>query len=405
MCNSFSFPDTRKQFPALCQSGNSGLVYLDSAATAQKPSVVLDAIQGYYRGGSANVHRGSHQLTATVTSGFESARKTVADFIGASASEVVWTRGATESLNLIAQSYARTVLKPGDEIIVSELEHHANIVPWQLVAAQTGAKVIKWPADPQTCTLDLDTLRSLITSNTRLLAIAHITNVTGTRNPIEDAISLAHDAGAVVVIDGAQGIVHERVDMKALDADFYVFSGHKLFGPTGIGILYGKKALLDEMPPWHGGGKMVERVSFEGTTFTRSPGKFEAGTPNIGGAMGLAAAVTWFSQLDLAGIENHIHALHQRLVKGINNIEGVRIIGLQPGASIVSLVVEGVHHQDLAMLLDQQQIAVRSGNHCAHPLMDALGITGTLRVSFAMYNSPEDIDHFVEALNKACSML
>ncbi len=367
MRNSFNFPDIRNQFPAICQSGDGSLVYLDSAATAQKPSVVLDALQGYYRGGSANVHRGSHQLTASTTSSFEQARKTVADFIGANTKEVVWTRGATESLNLIAQTYARTNLKPGDEIIVSELEHHANIVPWQLVAAQTGARIVKWPVNPQSCTLDLDKFRSLLNANTRIVAVAHISNVTGTRNPIEDTIALAHSAGAVVVIDGAQGIVHEKVDVKAMDADFYVFSGHKLFGPTGIGMLYGKQALLEAMPPWHGGGKMVERVSFDGTTFTRSPGKFEAGTPNIAGAMGLAAAVSWFSQLDLAGVEKHIQVLHQRLVTGVQAMEGVRIVGLQPGSSIVSLVVDGVHHQDLAMLLDQQKIAVRSGNHCAIP--------------------------------------
>ncbi|WP_038174081.1 cysteine desulfurase CsdA [Vibrio pacinii] len=394
------------QFPALNQQVNEQrLVYLDSAATTQKPQCVIDTISHYYSQANANVHRGNHSLTAQATSQFEQARQTVTDFIGAqSTKEVIWTRGATEAINLIAQTYARNTLKPGDEILVGEMEHHANIVPWQIVAEQTGAKVVKIPMLPD-CQLDLDAFKQQLSSATKIVAIAHITNVTGTRQPIEQMIKLAHAVGAVVVIDGAQGVVHEPVNVQTLDADFYVFSGHKLFAPAGIGVLYGKLALLEAMPPWHGGGKMVERVSFAATTFSQLPGKFEAGTPNVAGALALAKAIEWYQTFNHKQVEQYIHQLVKQAHQGLSQLEDVRIIGYQPNASVVSFVVDGVHHQDVATLLDQQGIAVRAGNHCAHPLMDALGVKGTIRASFALYNTQQDVERLVAAVEKAVDML
>lgn len=394
------------QFPALKQQINDQrLVYLDSAATSQKPNCVIKAISDYYSQQNANVHRGSHSLTAKATSEFESARETVANFVGAaSASEIIWTRGATEALNLIAQTYARAMLSSGDEILVSEMEHHANIVPWQIVAQQTGAKVVKVPMT-QECEFDFAAYQQLITDKTKIVALAHITNVTGTRQPIEQVIELAHQHHAIVVVDGAQGVVHEKVDVQTLGADFYVFSGHKLFAPAGIGVLYGKLSLLESMPPWHGGGKMVEKVSFSGTTFTGVPGKFEAGTPNVAGAIALATAINWYSSLDQVQVEQHIHQLVEQAHQKLSQIEDVQILGFQQGTSVISFVIDGVHHQDVATLLDQQGIAVRAGNHCAHPLMDALGVKGTIRASFAVYNTMEDVDRLVAAVEKAVDML
>ncbi len=394
------------QFPALKQQINDQrLVYLDSAATSQKPNCVIKAISDYYSQQNANVHRGSHSLTAKATSEFETARETVANFVGAaSASEIIWTRGATEALNLIAQTYARSILNPDDEILVSEMEHHANIVPWQIVAEQTGAKVVKIPMTHE-CQFDFAAFQQLITDKTKIVALAHITNVTGTRQPIEQVIELAHQHDAIVVVDGAQGVVHEKVDVQALGADFYVFSGHKLFAPAGIGVLYGKLSLLESMPPWHGGGKMVEKVSFSGTTFTGVPGKFEAGTPNVAGAIALATAINWYSSLDQVQVEQHIHQLVEQAHQKLSQIEDVQILGFQQGASVISFVIDGVHHQDVATLLDQQGIAVRAGNHCAHPLMDALGVKGTIRASFAVYNTMEDVDRLVAAVEKAVDML
>lgn len=394
------------QFPALLQQVNDQrLVYLDSAATTQKPRCVIDAITDYYSHQNANVHRGSHSLTAKATSQFESARQTVADFLGASTSkEIVWTRGATEALNLIAQTYARNTLKPGDEILISEMEHHANIVPWQIVAEQTGAKVVKVPITSK-CSFDLEAFKSLLCSQTKIVALAHITNVTGTRQPIEQVIELAHQIGAIVVVDGAQGIVHEQVNVTSLNADFYVFSGHKLYAPAGIGVLYGKLELLETMPPWHGGGKMVEKVSFEGTTYSELPGKFEAGTPNVAGAIALETAINWYQSFDQLELEAHIHQLVSEAYTRLNALEDIEILGYQPGASVLSFVMDGVHHQDIATLLDQQGIAVRAGHHCAHPLMDALGVKGTVRASFAIYNTMEDVERFIAAVEKAVDML
>tara|TARA_Y100001956_G_scaffold52786_2_gene51431 strand:- start:5826 stop:7037 length:1212 start_codon:yes stop_codon:yes gene_type:complete len=402
----FDAQNVASEFPALQQQINQQrLVYLDSAATTQKPKCVISAISQYYERQNANVHRGSHSLTAEATSQFEAARHTVATFIGAaSPKEVIWTRGATEALNLIAQTYARNTLKPGDEILVGEMEHHANIVPWQIVAEQTGAIVTKIPMT-NNCRLDMASFEQLINSRTKIVAIAHITNVTGTRQPIEEIIQKAHQAGAVVVVDGAQGIVHEQLNMSVLDADFYVFSGHKLYAPAGIGVLFGKLDLLESMPPWHGGGKMVEKVSFSGTTFTQVPGKFEAGTPNVAGAIALAEAIDWYSQFDHCSVEQHIHHLVELAYESLKTIDDVKILGYQKGASVLSFILEGVHHQDVATLLDQQGIAVRAGNHCAHPLMDALGVKGTIRASFAVYNTQDDVERLVAAVEKAADML
>ncbi|EPA8653671.1 TPA: cysteine desulfurase CsdA [Photobacterium damselae] len=406
MTSQFNVDAIVAQFPALNDSSNShAMVYLDSAATAQKPQVVIDTLTRYYSGHNANVHRGSHSLTANATALFEQARTKVQQFLHAQSSkEIIWTRGATEALNLIAQTYGRQNLQEGDEILVSELEHHANIVPWQMIAEQTGAVVKKIPMHSD-CTLDVDAYNQLLSHKTKIVAVAHMSNVTGTRNPIEQMIQLAHQYGAVTVIDGAQGIAHEAVDVQTLDADFYVFSGHKIYAPAGIGVLYGKQALLEAMPPWHGGGKMVEKVSFDGTTYAQLPGKFEAGTPNVAGSLALAAAITWLQSLDREAAEAYVLQLRQKAIDGIKEIEDLRIIGLQPNASLFSFVVDGVHHQDIATLLDQQGIALRAGHHCAHPMLDALGLSGTLRVSLAMYNTEHDVERFIAALKKACDLL
>jgi cysteine sulfinate desulfinase len=396
----------REQFPALSQTINQQpLIYLDSAATTQKPQVVIDAISQYYSKQNANVHRGSHSLTAHATSQFEAARDKVAQFIGAtSPKEIIWTRGATEALNLIAQTYARSTLQTGDEILVSEMEHHANIVPWQIVAEQTGAKVIKIPMTSD-CEFDLAAFDTVLTERTKIVALAQITNVTGSRQPIEQVIEKAHEMNAVVVVDGAQGIVHEPVDVATLGADFYVFSGHKLYAPAGIGVLYGKLELLEAMPPWHGGGKMVERVSFEGTTYSALPGKFEAGTPNVAGAIALDTAIQWIGQFEQQQVEAHIHQLVDMTYQALSQLDDIEVIGYQPNSSVVTFVMDGVHHQDIATLLDQQGIAVRAGHHCAHPLMDALGIKGTVRISFGIYNTIEDVERLVAAIEKAVDML
>ncbi|MEH0687589.1 cysteine desulfurase CsdA [Vibrio cholerae] len=394
------------QFPALNQDVNGQrLVYLDSAATTQKPQCVIDTLSRYYSQQNANVHRGSHRLTAQATSEFEAARAHIAEFIGAqSPASIIWTRGATEAVNLIAQTYARSTLSPGDEILVSELEHHANIVPWQIVAEQTGAKVVKVPMTSH-CQFDLTAFDALLSPRCKIVALAHVTNVTGTRQPIETVIEKAHQVGAIVVVDGAQGIVHEPVDVERLDADFYLFSGHKLFAPAGIGVLYGKLDLLNAMPPWHGGGKMVEKVSFSGTTFSQLPGKFEAGTPNVAGALALSHAVAWLETFNLSDVEKHVRALARQTYERLSTLPDVKVLGYQDNASVVSFIVEGVHHQDVATLLDQQAIAVRAGNHCAHPLMDALNVSGTIRASFALYNQQDDVDRLIEAVEKALDML
>lgn len=392
----------REQFPALNQTD---LVYLDSAATSQKPQSVIDIVSHYYQQHNANVHRGSYSLTRQVTQKFEQARHQVARFIGAiSHKEIIWTRGATEALNLIANSYACTYLTSGDEILIGEAEHHANIVPWQIAAQKTGAKIVKVPIT-NNALFDLDAFNKRINHKTKIVSLAHITNVTGARQPIEEVITKAHQVGAVVIIDGAQGIVHETINVHELDADFYVFSGHKLYAPNGIGVLYGKQALLEMMPPWQAGGKMVEKVSFEQTTYAPLPYKFEAGTPNVAGAIALATAIEWLQSFDAHLVHSHIANLQQQAYLALSQIDGIRFIGYQAGACILSFVIDGIHHQDIATLLDNQGIAIRAGHHCAHPLMDAMQISGCIRLSFAIYNNKEDVNRFVAAINKALELL
>ncbi|NRA52803.1 MAG: SufS family cysteine desulfurase [Gammaproteobacteria bacterium] len=395
----FNPEDFRRHFPLIC---NSKLIYLDSAATAQKPQQVIDAISTFYSSSNANVHRAAHQLSAKATAQFELARTTVAKFIHAhSSKEVIFTKGATEAINLIAQSYGRSTLKPGDQIVVAVSEHHANIVPWQLLAQQTGAeiKVINLTDDAE---LDIVQAQAIITDQVKIVAVAHASNVTGVINPIEQLIALAKDVGAVTVIDGAQAIAHIEVNVVELDCDFYVFSGHKLYGPTGIGVLYGKQQLLEAMPPWQGGGEMIKRVSFSGTTFNQLPFKFEPGTPNISGVIGLAAAIDFLAQFDRQQLCSYENNLMRQAAAALLTIDGLTIVGnIENKLSIISFVFSDEHPSDIATLLDQQNIAVRAGHHCAMPLMESLQLNGTIRASFAPYNTQNDVDCFIAAVIKS----
>lgn len=392
----------RLDFPILAQTVNGQpLVYLDNAATTQKPKAVLEALNYYYQCQNANVHRAAHALSGQATLAFEEARAKVAAFINAPEScQVIWTRGTTEAINLLAHSLGMHSFKPGDEILLSTMEHHANIVPWQQVAAATGA-IIKVIPLTEHAELDMVAAASLFSPRTKLLAVSHISNALGVINPIKELTAMAKAVGALTLIDGAQAVGHLPIDVEALDCDFYVFSGHKMFGPTGIGVLYGKRALLEAMPPWQTGGEMIKKVSFEHSTFAGLPFKFEAGTPNIAGAIGLGAAVDYITRLDRTALIEHEQALMVQLVTGLSAMPEVRIIG-RPQAGAVSFVIDEVHPQDVATLLDMQGIAVRTGHHCAMPLMNALDLThGTIRASIAFYNSADDIVALLAGLNKA----
>ena len=396
----------RRDFPVLDQEVNGHpLVYLDNAATTQKPEQVIEAISNYYRRDNANVHRGAHTLSDRATRAFENARERAARFINSpAASQVIWTSGTTEAINLVANSWGRTNLKPGDRILVSWLEHHSNIVPWQLVAAATGAELVPIPVTDGG-EIDLDALDGLLDERVRMVAVNHVSNALGTVNPVADITRRAKAAGARVLIDGAQSVAHWPVDVQALDCDFYTFSGHKLFGPTGIGVLWGRETLLESMPPFLGGGEMIETVSFTGTTFSALPFKFEAGTPNIAGAIGLGAAIDYVEGLDRAAAAEHEAALLQRTLELAGDIPGLRRIGTQVhSAGIFSFLLEGTHPSDLGMLLDQQGIAVRTGHHCAQPLMDRFGIPGTVRASYSIYNTQEDVTRLFEGIHKARSL-
>ncbi|RNM28475.1 cysteine desulfurase CsdA [Dickeya undicola] len=396
----FNAPYFRQQFPALRQPG----VYLDSAATALKPDTVITTVQHYYASETGNVHRSQHRTARQLSETFEQAREKVADFIGATqARGIVWTKGTTEAINLVAQCYARPRLQPGDEILVSEAEHHANLIPWLMVAQQTGARVVKLPIGADSLP-DLPLLPSLINARTRLLAIGQMSNVTGGMPDLKRAITLAHQVGAVVIVDGAQGIAHTATDVTALDIDFYAFSGHKLYGPTGIGVLYGKPALLETMPPWQGGGKMMTTVSFDGFTPQAIPQRFEAGTPHIAGVLGLAAAIDWWQRQDRSAADRHSVALASDAEQQLSVFPGFRSFRA-PGSSLLSFTIDGVHHHDLVTLLAEDGIALRAGHHCAQPLMQALGVPGTLRASFAPYNQQLDVDHLVQATQKALELL
>ncbi|WP_372796916.1 aminotransferase class V-fold PLP-dependent enzyme [Litorivivens sp.] len=397
----------RSDFPALQQEVNGQpLIYLDNAATTQKPQSVIDALSHYYSHDNSNVHRGAHTLSDRATLAFEDARKKVVQFINASSTkEVLWTRGTTESINLVASSYARSVLKKGDRILVSAMEHHSNIVPWQLAAQACGAEVVPIPVS-ENGELELEAYKVLLDERVKLVAVGHVSNALGTVNPVKEITELAHKAGAKVLIDGAQGVPHFDVDVQALDCDFYAFSGHKMYAPTGIGVLYGKESLLEQMPPYHGGGEMIKTVSFEGTTFNELPFKFEAGTPNIGGAVALAAAVDYLQALDRTALAAHEAALMQYAHDKAGQFDGLKRIGCAKTiAGAFSFLLEGVHPADVGMLLDQQGIAVRTGDHCAQPIMKQFGIPGTVRASFALYNTFEDIDALFAGLAKAKTFL
>lgn len=403
----FDVEAVRAAFPILHQEVNGHpLVYLDNAASMQKPEAVIEAVAGYYRRDHSNVHRGAHALANRATEALEGARERVAALLGGVArEEILWTRGTTESINLVANSWGRANLRPGDEIVLTAMEHHANIVPWQMVAEATGARILVLPVT-EAGALDLDALPALLGERTRLVAVTQVSNVLGTVNPVAEIIRLAHAAGALVLVDGAQAVNHFAVDVRALDADFYAFSGHKLFGPTGIGVLYGRRALLDAMPPWQGGGEMIERVSFAGTTYAEVPWRFEAGTPHIAGAIGLGAAIEWLQALDREAAAAHERALLERLDAGLDAIPGVRRIGTAAGrVSVASFVVEGAHPTDVGLLLDQQGVAVRAGHHCAMPLMERFGIPGTVRASLALYNTAAEVERFLQALDKAMGFL
>ena len=396
----------RSQFPALSQTVNDHpLVYLDNAATTQKPQPVIAALSGYYQSQNANVHRAAHALSAKVTQAFEMARIKVANFINAAASkEIIWTRGTTEAINLVAYSYGMHHLKAGDEIVLSSLEHHANIVPWQQVAAATGAIIKVIPLAPN-ADLDITAATKLINARTKVLAVTQLSNALGCLTPLTELIALAKAVGAITLVDGAQAVGHFPIDVQALECDFYVFSGHKMFGPTGIGVLYGKAALLEQMPPWQTGGEMIKQVSFAHTTFGELPFKFEAGTPNIAGAIGLGAAIDYLTALDRAAVAVYEQHRLQQLLEGLTAIPEVTIIG-RPQAGAVSFIVANQHPQDVATLLDMQGVAVRAGHHCAMPLMQALNLPqGTLRASVAFYNNEADIEALLAALRQALELL
>jgi cysteine desulfurase/selenocysteine lyase len=410
----FDVAAARAEFPVLDQAVNDRpLVYLDNAASTQKPEAVIRAVADYYRHDHSNVHRGAHALADRATAAFEGARERVARFLSSpdgtapvKREEIVWTRGTTEAINLVANAWGRTNLAEGDEIVLTELEHHANIVPWQQVAEVTGARIRVIPVT-DAGELDLAAARGLIGERTRLVGVAHVSNSLGTVNPVTELVALAHEVGALALVDGAQAVNHFPVDVRGLGADFYVFSGHKLFGPTGIGVLYGREALLDAMPPWQGGGEMIETVSFEtGPTWNRLPWKFEAGTPHIAGAIGLGAAIDWLASWDREAIAAHEAALLTRVDDALAGMNDVRRIGTAPGrTAVVSFLVEGAHPSDVGLLLDQQGVAVRTGHHCTMPLMTRYGVPGTVRASFSLYNTLEEADRFLEALEKVKTFL
>jgi cysteine desulfurase/selenocysteine lyase len=402
----FSVNEFREQFPILEQQVNDHrLIYFDNAATTQKPITVVEAITHYYLNDNANVHRASHQLSNRATTAFESARETVCKFINAKSSkEIIWTKGTTEGFNLLTNTFA-TQLNVGDEVIISTLEHHANIVPWQMLVKSIGIvlKIIPLTRDNN---LDLDAYQHLLNEKTKFVSVAHTSNALGILNPIEDIIKLAHQSDAKVIIDGAQAIAHMHVDVQALDCDYYLFSGHKLFGPTGIGVLYGKQHLLEALPPWQGGGEMIKSVSFSEIVYNELPFKFEAGTPNISGVIGLAAAIVFLNDYD-----RKMMMLYEQMLLAIIESELLAIpevsvfcAGIVKSGAI-SFIVEGEHHSDIAMLLDAQGIAVRSGSHCAMPLLSALNCTGTIRVSFSFYNTVAEVNRFIHALKSVINLL
>ena len=397
----------RKHFPVLDrQVKGRPLVYFDNAATTQKPKAVIDALLNYYQDYNANIHRGIHTLAEEATAAFEGTRDAVREFINAETREqVIFTSGTTEGINLVAQTWGRQNIQKGDEIIISNMEHHSNIVPWYILAKEKGAhiKVIPITDDGE---LDMEGFASLLNEKTKLVSIVHVSNALGTINPVKEIIRKAHDVGAVVLVDGAQSTVHLDIDVQDMDTDFFVFSSHKLYGPTGIGALYGKKELLENMPPYQGGGEMIKDVTFDLITWNELPYKFEAGTPNIADTIAFKAAMDFTKSIGKEKIRRHENELLAYATEQLEQIPGVKIIGrARQKISVVSFVIDGIHPQDIGILLDNKGVAVRTGHHCAQPLMDRLCIRGTIRASFAMYNTKEEIDTMIEALKKAIKLL
>lgn len=402
----FNINAVRTDFPILSREVyGKPLVYLDNGATTQKPLCVLDAMRDEYLNVNANVHRGVHYLSQQATEQHEAARETVRRFINArSTSEIIFTRGTTESMNLVASSFTEAFMHEGDEVIISEMEHHSNIVPWQLMAAKRGIAIRIIPVNDNG-ELDIEAYRQLFTERTRLVSVTHVSNVLGTINPIVEIIAIAHENNVPVMVDGAQSTPHLAIDVQALDCDFFAFSGHKVYGPTGIGVLYGKEEWLDRMPPYQGGGEMIEHVSFEKTTFERLPLKFEAGTPDYIATVGLATALDYVNALGMDNIRTHEQALTRHCMEQLSTIEGMRFIGTaQEKDAVVSFLVGNIHPLDMGTLLDRLGIAVRTGHHCAQPLMDRFGILGTVRASFALYNTLDEVDALVEGVRRVSKM-
>lgn len=398
----FDVQAVRADFPILsCEVYGRPLVYLDNAATTQKPQAVIDAISHYYMFENANIHRGVHKLSQTATDAYEAARRTVQGFINAEdESEVIFVRGATEAINLVAQTYGRAHLSAGDEVVLTAMEHHSNIVPWQMICEEKGAHLRVAPVS-DSGELLLDEFEKLLSPKTKIAAIAHVSNALGTVNPVAHLVELAHRHDVPVLVDGAQAIPHTKVDVRALDCDFYAFSGHKIYGPTGVGVLYGKRRLLDAMPPYQGGGDMIRSVTFEKTLYNHVPYKFEAGTSNIAGVIGLAAALNYVSSVGIDAIAEHEHDLLRYGTQKMNEVPGLRIIGnAAVKAGVLSFVMENIHPHDIGTVLDQQGVAIRTGHHCAQPVMQRFCIPATARASLGMYNTRGEIDELVAGIHK-----
>ena len=403
----FNVGRIRKDFPILSKTNRGKpLAYLDNAASSQKPNCVINCLAKYYTEKNSNVHRGVYALAEEAEIEYQQARQTIADWLNVSSEEIIFVRGATEALNLTAHSFSRSQLKPGDSIILTQMEHHANIVPWQMIAKEKNLNIKVVPI-MEDGSLDLEHLSTLIREEeTKLLSLCHISNSLGTINPVEQIIKEAHARNITVVVDGAQSIPHTRLDLKKMDCDFFAFSGHKVFGPMGIGVLYGKKELLQSMPPYQGGGDMIDQVSFQGTTFAPSPQRFEAGTPNVAGAVGLASAIDYLSNYDMTELARHEESLLQFSQSELQKINGLKIHGnAAEKVAVISFSIEGVHPHDLATLLDSEGIAIRTGHHCCQPLMESLGVSSTARASFAFYNTMDEAERLVEAVQKSASIL
>jgi cysteine desulfurase/selenocysteine lyase len=395
--NKFDVLSVRGKFPALHQQINGHpLVYFDNAATSQKPEEVIDALSHFYKNDNANIHRGIHTLAERATAEYEKTRKAVQSFIYAGEpEEIIFTSGTTGSINLVAQTYGRKFLKKDDEVIISAMEHHSNIVPWQLICEEKGAKLKVIPVTKQG-ELILDEYKKLLSSKTKIVSVAYVSNTLGTINPVKEIIDMAHHAGAKVLVDAAQAIIHIPINVRNLDCDFLAFSGHKVYGPSGTGVLYGKRELLEAMPPWQGGGEMIKEVTFEKTTYNELPYKFEAGTPNIADVVTMKYAIDFVESLDREAVAVHEHHLLQKTMEGLAEIEGIRLIGTaKHKTGVASFISDRIHHFDMGMMLDARGIAIRTGHHCTEPLMNVLGIEGTNRASFAVYNTEEEVDYFL----------